>query len=276
MGREANPGRASGVNPSDSSRLSHSMPSASLRIALVGTGRMGQAVEAVAVERGHDVVARFDADHPILDARDASALNGADVCVDFSVPDVALDQIHRYAFWGVDAVVGTTGWTEHLDRVREWVDEGQSGLLWAPNFSLGLALVSRALAGLLPLLDRLDEYDVAVHEAHHTGKLDSPSGTALRLAEELLAGLGRKSRVETETQHGAIDADALHVTSQRVGRVLGEHTVTLDSDVDQILVVHTAKSRRAFALGAVRAAEWVHGRQGLFTLEDMLGDEVGE
>ncbi len=247
-----------------------------LALALVGTGRMGQAVEAVAVERGHTVVARFDAETPLLDARDDSALNGADVVVDFSVPDVALDQIHRYAFWGVDAVVGTTGWTDRLDKVRAWVEEGQSGLLWAPNFSLGLALVSRAIAGLLPLLDRLDEYDVAVHEAHHTGKLDSPSGTALRLAQELLDGLGRKSRFEAETQHGAIDADALHVTSQRVGRVLGEHTVTLDSDVDQIQIVHTAKSRRAFALGAVRAAEWVVGRQGLFTLDDMIEEDTGD
>ena len=243
-----------------------------LSIALAGTGRMGQAVEAVAAERGHRIVARFDAETPVLDARDDSALHGADVVIDFSVPAVALDQIHRYAFWGVDAVVGTTGWTDHLERVTAWVEEGQSGLLWAPNFSLGLALVLRALDGLLPLLDRLDEYDVAVHEAHHTGKLDSPSGTALRLAETLLGGLGRKARLETETQHGAIDPAALHVTSQRVGRVLGEHTVTFDSDVDQIQIVHTAKSRRAFALGAVRAAEWVRGRSGVFTLDDLIDD----
>ena len=243
-----------------------------MNIALVGTGRMGQAVEAVAAERGHDVVARFDAETPLLDARDDAALNGADVCVDFSTPDVALDHIHRYAFWGADAVVGTTGWTDSLEKVRRWVEEGQGALLWAPNFSLGLALVERAIAGLLPLLDRLDEYDAAVHEAHHTGKLDSPSGTALRLAEVLVGGLARKERVEPETQHGPIDPAALHVTSQRVGRVLGEHAVTLDSEVDQIQIVHTAKSRRAFAVGAVRAAEWVRGRQGLFTLDDMIGE----
>lgn len=246
-----------------------------MNIALVGTGRMGQAVEAVAQERGHAVVARFDADAPLLDARDDSVLNGADVVVDFSVPDVALDQIHRYAFWGVDAVVGTTGWTEHLDRVRQWVEEGQGGLLWAPNFSLGVALVVRALRGMLPLLDRLGEYDAAVHEVHHTGKLDSPSGTALRLAEELLAGLERKGRIETETQHGAIDRDALHVTSARLGTVFGEHTVLVDSVVDQIEIVHRAKDRRAFALGAVRAAEWIRGRAGLFTLDDMIEDTVG-
>ena len=247
-----------------------------MRIALVGTGRMGQAVEAVAAERGHAVVARFDAEAPLLDARDDSALEGADVCVDFSVPDVALDHIHRYAFWGADAVVGTTGWTDKLETVRDWVEEGQSGLLWAPNFSLGLALVERALGGVLPLLNRLEDYDVAVHEAHHTGKLDSPSGTALRLAEVLLGGLDRKTRLEVETQHGAIEGGALHVTSQRVGHVLGEHTVTLDSEVDQIRVVHTAKSRRAFAVGAVRAAEWVAGRKGLFTLDDMIDDDIGQ
>ncbi len=236
---------------------------------------MGQAVEAVATERGHEVVARFDSDHPLLDERDDAALNGAEAVVDFSVPEVALDQIHRYAFWGVDAVVGTTGWTEHLDQVRDWVEEGQNGVLWAPNFSLGVALVVRALRGMLPLLDRLDDYDAAVHEVHHTGKLDSPSGTALRLADELLAGLGRKTHTEVETQHGAIDAAALHVTSQRLGHVFGEHTVALDSPVDQIEIVHRAKDRRAFAVGAVRAAEWVRGRQGLFTLDDLIADEVG-
>ena len=247
-----------------------------LSIALVGTGRMGQAVEAVAAERGHAVVARFDETNPLLDARDPAVLHGADVCIDFSVPDVALDQIHQYAFWGVDAVVGTTGWTGQLDKVAEWVDEGQNGLLWAPNFSLGVALVVRALRGLLPLLDRIEDYDAAVHEIHHVHKLDSPSGTALRLAEELLGGLGRKSRIEPETQHGAIDADALHVTSARLGSVFGEHTVTLDSPVDTIEITHRAKDRRAFAVGAVRAAEWVRGRRGLFTLDDMLEAGTGE
>ena len=235
---------------------------------------MGQAVEAVAAERGHVVVARFDHDAPLLDARDDGALNGAEVVVDFSVPDVALDHIHRYAAWGADAVIGTTGWTDHLDKVEAWVEEGGAGMLWAPNFSLGLALVERALTAMLPLLDRLDEFDLSVHEVHHTGKLDSPSGTALRLADVVLDGVARKTHVEAEAQHGAIDPAALRVTSQRVGTVLGEHTVTLDSPVDTIEITHRAKSREAFAVGAVRAAEWVRGRQGLFTLDDML-DAVG-
>ncbi len=233
---------------------------------------MGAAVEAVAGERGHTVVARFDADRPLLDAPSRDALAGADAVIDFSVPAVVLDQIRRYAEWQIPAVVGTTGWTDRLDDVRGWVESGGGTILWSPNFSLGVALVVRALRGMMPLLDRLDDYDAAVHEAHHVHKLDSPSGTALRLAEELLAGLARKTHVQPETQHGAIAPDALHVTSQRVGHVFGEHTVVLDSAVDQIEITHRAKDRRAFAAGAVTAAEWLVGRTGLFTLDDLLDD----
>ena len=244
-----------------------------LKIALVGTGRMGQAVEAVVADGPHEIVARFDAAHPLADVRDPDAdLNGADLAIDFSTPDVALDHLHQYCFWGLDAVVGTTGWTDEIDKVRGWVEEGQNGLLWAPNFSLGVAVLVRAIRGALPLLERLTDYDAYVHEVHHTGKVDSPSGTALMLADELLDGLSRKTRIEPETQHGRIDAEALHVTSARAGHVFGEHTVHFDSAVDALAFRHVAKGRSAFAAGAVRAAEWVHGRTGLYTLDDMLED----
>ncbi len=247
-----------------------------LRLALVGTGRMGRAVEAVVADGPHEIVARFDATHPLADVRDPEAeLSGADLAIDFSTPDVALDHLHQYCFWGLDAVVGTTGWTGDLAKVEGWVEEGQNGILWAPNFSLGVAVLVRAVRGALGLLDRLAAYDPWVHEVHHVGKLDSPSGTALLLADELLGGLGRKTRVETETQHGRIDADALHVTSARAGAVFGEHSVGFDSPVDQLTFRHVAKGREAFAAGAVRAAEWVHGRAGLFTLDDMLSEMEG-
>ncbi|HLT45728.1 MAG TPA: 4-hydroxy-tetrahydrodipicolinate reductase [Rubricoccaceae bacterium] len=248
-----------------------------MNLALVGTGRMGQAVEAVAAEEGHAVVARFDSSNPLLDARGPEALAGAEVVVDFSLPAVVLDHLHRYCFWGVDAVVGTTGWYDDLERVRGWVEEGQNGLLYAPNFSLGVAILVRALRGALPLLDKLPAYDAWVHETHHTGKVDSPSGTARLLGDELVRGLARKERLETETVHGHIAPEALHVTSTRAGAVFGEHTVGFDSAVDQLRFTHVAKDRRAFAYGAVKAAEWVRGRSGLFTLDDLLdgsGDRV--
>ncbi len=244
-----------------------------LKIALVGTGRMGQAVES-AVERGgrHRIVARFDEARPLMGARDPDDLGGADVAIDFSAPDVALDHLHRYAAWGLDAVVGTTGWYDELPKVEAWVEEGRNGVLYAPNFSLGVAALVRALRGALPLLDRLTEYDAFVHEAHHTGKVDSPSGTALLLAEEVVEGLERKTRIEAETQHGRIEPAALHVTSTRAGAIFGEHTVGFDSPHDQLLFRHVAKGRDAFAAGALRAAEWVRGRTGMFTLDDLLED----
>ena len=245
-----------------------------MKLALIGTGRMGQAVEAVAIDESHEIVARFDVTKPLMGAVDPEELNGAEVCIDFSLPDVALDHLHRYSFWGMDAVVGTTGWYDDLPKVREWVDEGQNGVLYAPNFSLGVAILVRALRGALPLLNQLPDYDAWVHEIHHSGKVDSPSGTAKLLANELLDGLDRKERIEAETQHGAIPSEALHVTSTRTGHVFGEHTVGFDSAVDQLLFKHVAKDRRAFAYGAVKAAEWVKGRTGLFTLDDMLEDVV--
>lgn len=233
---------------------------------------MGQAVEALALQRGHDVAARFSTQHPLAAAEDASALRDADVVIDFSLPGLVLGHINQYCRWNQAAVIGTTGWYEGLDQVRAWVAESEAALLYAPNFSLGVALLTRALHGLAPLLERLPEYDVALHEIHHTGKVDSPSGTALLLARVLLDGLSRKTHLASETQHQRIDPQALHVTSSRLGSVFGEHTVYLDSPFDAIALSHQAKNRDGFAFGALKAAEWLPGRQGLFTLDDLLAD----
>jgi 4-hydroxy-tetrahydrodipicolinate reductase len=242
-----------------------------MHVALVGTGQMGSAVGAVARDRGHEIAARFDSDHPFT-AADPSARDGLDVAVDFSLPALALDHIRRYCDWGLPAVIGTTGWYDDLDTVERLVEEAGGSLLYAPNFSVGVAVVRRALEGVLPLLDELGDYDPFVREMHHTHKVDSPSGTAQMLGGLLVEGLERKDHVETETQHQRIDPSAVHVTSTRAGSIYGEHTVGFDGPYDQITVGHRAKSRRGFAAGAVRAAEWLDGRSGLFTLDDMLAD----
>jgi len=242
-----------------------------MKIALVGTGQMGQAVARVAPDRGHEVVTRFDSERPFLEAA-PSALDGVDVAVDFSLPDLAFDHVRQYCEWRQAAVVGTTGWYDNLDAVEGLVDEHEASLLYAPNFSIGVAVVRRALEAVTPLLNELDDYDPFVQEVHHTNKVDSPSGTAQILGEALVEALDRKEYVETETQHQRIDPDAVHVTSTRAGSVFGEHTVTFDGPYDQISVKHRAKNRQGFAAGAVRAAEWLQGRQGLFTLEDVLRD----
>ena len=244
-----------------------------MKLALVGTGQMGQAVAALAPERGHAVVAQFDTKTPLTEAGGPEAFCGADVAIDFSLPEKALAHIERYCRWQQPAVVGTTGWYDDLSQVRAWVRAHKASLLYAPNFSIGVALLVRAVRAVLPLLDDTPEYDAFVHELHHTHKMDSPSGTARMLGEILREGLARKTRLETETQHDRIDAAALHVTSTRAGRTFGEHTVGFDSPFDQIRLTHEAKSRQGFAFGALRAAEWIRGRQGLFTLDDVLADQ---
>lgn len=240
-----------------------------MRLALVGTGQMGTAVGEVAGERGHEVLAHFNSSHP-LPGDDRAALRGAEAIIDFSLPDLAAEHIERYCRWGIPAVIGTTGWYDRLDDVRNWVMESEACVLYAPNFSLGIALLVRSLRAVMPLLEQLPEYDAYVHEVHHVKKVDSPSGTALLIGNVLLEGLSRKNRLETETQHGRIDAGALHVSSSRGGQVIGQHTIALDSAFDEVELIHRAKSRKGFAFGAVKAAEWLPGRTGLFTLEDVV------
>jgi 4-hydroxy-tetrahydrodipicolinate reductase len=246
-----------------------------MKLALVGTGQMGQAVAQVAPERGHEVGPRFNSERPFLETG-PSALDGVDVAVDFSLPSLALDHIRQYCEWQQPAVVGTTGWADERDTVQRWIAEHEASLLYAPNFSVGVAVMRRALSAVLPLLDELEDYDPFVQEVHHTHKMDSPSGTAQMLGDLLVEGLDRKDHVEPETQHQRIDPAAVHVTSTRAGAVFGEHTVTLDGPYDQIAVRHRAKNRRGFAAGAVRAAEWLRGRQGLFTLDDVLRDWLAD
>lgn len=232
---------------------------------------MGQAVASVAADAGHEIGTRFDSNRPFA-AVEKSAVGDVDVAIDFSLPSLALTHIRRYCEWNLPAVVGTTGWYDELDRVEQLVADRDASLLYAPNFSMGIAIVRTALGGMLPLLDQLEDYDPFVQEVHHTKKVDSPSGTAHMLGEQIVEGLERKDHVETEPQHQRIASSAVHVTSTRAGTVYGEHTVGVDGPYDQITVGHRAKNREGFASGAVRAAEWLKGRQGFFSLDDMLND----
>lgn len=241
---------------------------------------MGEAVSKLAAERGHEIAARFDEyidRYPALpdSAERPVALDAADAVIDFTLPDAALKNIERYCRWGIPAVIGTTGWYDRLDEAKALAGKHDGAILYAPNFSIGVALLARAVRSVLPLLNALPEYDMAVHEAHHTGKADSPSGTALMLGDLILDGIDRKRHMAPETQHGRIVPHALHVTSSRLGEVVGKHDISLDSPFDKLTFSHEAKNRRGFAFGAVRAAEWLPGRKGFFTLDDLLDEWLG-
>ncbi|MFW6200119.1 MAG: 4-hydroxy-tetrahydrodipicolinate reductase [Gemmatimonadota bacterium] len=242
-----------------------------LRIALVGYGRMGREVEAVARESGHEIVARIDDGS----ALDAERLAGADVAMEFTGPGAAVSNIRAIASAGVDAVVGTTGWYDRLDEVRTAVDDGRTGLIYAPNFSLGVQLFFRVVRRLGELVDTLDQYDTHVHETHHRHKMDHPSGTARRLAGILVDTVERKRDWVEGPQAPPSDPGRLEVTSSRVGEVPGTHVVEVEGPDDRIELRHEARGRRGFARGALEAASWIRGRPGVHTLDDMLRERFG-
>ncbi len=242
-----------------------------MNLALIGHGKMGKEVERVAHEKGFKIVKIFEVDeNPDATALTREALKSVDVCIDFSSPEAVLSNIEAVADCGKNMVVGTTGWYDRLDYVRKLVKEKKIGFLYGSNFSLGVNIYNQIVMDAAHLLEKYPQYDVAISEVHHKGKADSPSGTALTLGSTILQAIKRKSELVTETQHGVIKPHQLHVTSTRMGTVTGKHTVLFDSEADSIELVHTAKSRSGFAIGAIVAAEWVKGKKGFYTMRDVL------
>ena len=237
-----------------------------MRIAILGYGRMGHEVERQAVQRGHEIAAVFDIDKPLTPKSD---LNGAEVVISFTLADAVTENCKTAAVLGVPLVEGTTGWYDQLEEIITIKD---LTLLYSPNFSIGVYVFSRLTEYLAGLMAALPEYDAYLHEWHHTGKADSPSGTAIRLAEILVDKLPYKQYIETETSHTKIDPESLHVTSTRVGSVPGTHQIGFDSGPDTIEIKHTARSREGLALGAVKAAEWLAGRTGVYSMDDFMNE----
>jgi len=271
-----------------------------MKIAIVGYGKMGQAVERVALERGFRIAAIVD---PAFDVRPtpdgasppppprggelypdvggAGNLGGADVAIEFTQPGTALSNIRALAEKKLPAVIGTTGWSDRLEEARRAVLAADTALFWSSNFSLGVNVFYRVAWYAARLIDAFPEYDVGGFESHHNKKLDSPSGTARTLVEGVLARMTRKDVAVWETPDRRPAPGELLFPSLRLGSVPGQHSLFLDSPADTIEITHTARSREGFASGAVRAAEWLlnggagEGRRGVFTMDDMLGDILG-
>ena len=229
-----------------------------LGLAIIGYGKMGRLIEQFAPEYGFSVRAQFNSqNNPDGAGLTPAVLRGVDVAVEFSTPAAAAENIRRLAAAGVNAAVGTTGWLDQLPAVRQDVTQNGTGLVWAPNFSVGVNLFLQAVSHTAALFAKQHEYDAWGWEIHHAAKKDAPSGTLCKLAEEMsAAGYDRP----------------INLSANRAGAHPGTHEVGFDSAADSVTLRHTARSREGFARGALRAARWVAGKKGLFEFREILGE----
>ena len=231
-----------------------------MKIALLGYGRMGQTIEKIALNRGHDIVLKIDKDDTSYD------ITKADVAIDFSIPNVAFNNISNCLNNNVPVISGTTGWLQDYDKAVALCNEKNGAFIYASNYSLGVNIFFELNKTLAKMMSNLKQYDVSMEEIHHTKKLDAPSGTGISLANDIIAN------------HSNYDAWKLNengkktipIVAKRIEDVPGTHTVTYKSEVDTITIDHVAHNRQGFAFGAVIAAEWIFGKRGVFSMKDVL------
>jgi len=237
-----------------------------MNIALIGYGKMGHAIERIATERGHNIVLRISSSNK--DEMTAPNLQRADVAIEFTRPEVAKENVLKCLDAGVAVVCGTTGWNEEVVKAEMKAAEKGVAFLQASNFSVGVNIFFEVNKLLATLMSEHPEYNVSIEETHHTQKKDAPSGTAITLAEQALENL---KRIQHWTKGESSEPGIMPVISHRIENVPGTHSVKYSSAIDDIEIIHTAHNRDGFAMGAVLAAEFIVGKQGIFTMKDVLG-----
>jgi len=248
-----------------------------MHLAIIGYGRMGKEIADVAIGRGHtfttvDVNAP-DAEHAHIAQE---SVGPCDVCIDFTHPQSVVGNIEQMASLGKHMVIGTTGWYGELDHVRSVVEEHDVGLLWSPNFSIGVNLFFRLVTAAAAIFDNVADYDVMGYEIHHNGKADSPSGTAIKMAQQIVDTMSSKDTPVYEMLNRRPEPNELHFASLRGGSNPGRHTVLFDSPFDTIELTHQNRTRRGLAVGAVLAAEYMSERKGFHSIDDLIDSMVGE
>ena len=237
-----------------------------MKIVIIGYGKMGKAIEEIAIAKGHEIVLKIDA----YNTSDFTKENvqKANVAIEFTGPDTAFENISKCIEWGVPVISGSTGWLDDFEKAKKLCEEKKGCLIYASNFSIGVNLFFEINKKVASLMESYDNYDVSMTETHHTEKKDAPSGTAISLAEQILAQIGRKNKWVNEASREATD---LIIRSERIDPAPGTHTVSYDSPIDSIEITHTAHTRKGFASGAVLAAEFANQKMGIFTMKDVLG-----
>ena len=241
-----------------------------MKLALIGYGKMGHAIEKIAKQRGHEIVCIIDEKN--LSDIDSPEFASADVAIEFTTPESAYGNYLRAFSKGVRVVSGTTGWINRLPDIKRMCDEGRGTLLYSSNFSVGVNVFFALNKYLARLMNHFTQYDVDITEIHHVHKLDHPSGTAITLADGIISNLERKQRWSEDSDA----ADVVKISHERKGEVPGTHIVNYVSDVDKITITHEAFSREGLALGAVVAAEWLMGKNGFHSMDDVMGDFLSD
>jgi len=231
-----------------------------MNIALLGYGKMGKTIEQIAKKRGHQIVLKVDKDDYDYD------ITKADVAIDFSIPNVAFSNISNCINNQIPVISGTTGWLEDYNKAVALCKEKQGAFIYASNFSLGVNIFFELNKTLALMMTNLKQYKVSLEEIHHTQKLDAPSGTAISLANGIIAEHSNYKQWKLEE---SIE-NTINITAKRIDDVPGTHTITYESEVDTITIEHIAHNRQGFALGAIIAAEWIVGKKGVFTMNDVL------
>lgn len=236
-----------------------------MNVAIIGYGKMGKVIEGILLSRGHNIGVIIDVDNQ----QDFTKENfkNIDVAIEFTAPHTAYANIIKCLEFGTPVVCGTTAWLDRYDEVVALCKKNDGTFFYSSNYSIGVSLFFKANAYLAKMMNAFPQYDVTMEEVHHTQKKDAPSGTAITLAEGILEGIERKSQW---VNHTTTEANELEITSIRRSIVPGTHTITWESPVDTIRIEHTAKGRDGFAVGAVAAAEFIVGKKGVYTMDDLL------
>src|SRR5579875_539287 len=238
-----------------------------MKISIIGYGKMGRTIHEVAKEMGIDVSSIIDPTDPNATHSSITkeAMENVDVVIDFSSPKAVLSNVEKVASFKRNIVMGTTGWYENLNYVKEVVQKNDIGFIYSPNFSIGVNIFFNIVERAAELVNNYQWYDAYVYEAHHNQKLDSPSGTAKQLGQIILSKIQRKKKMLFGSIDRKIEPDELHITSVRAGYITGIHIVGFDSEFDNIELKHEAKNRKGFAIGALIAARWIKDKRGFYS-----------
>ena len=237
-----------------------------MKLALIGYGKMGKAIEEIALQRGHDIVLKIDVDNTNEFTKEKLVV--ADAAIEFTGPHSAYENVKKLMQFGTKTVCGSTGWLEKLGEIQQLCKQNNTAFIYASNYSVGVNIFFEVNKRLAALMAAHTDYEVQLTEIHHTEKKDAPSGTAITLAEQILENIPRKTKW---VNHISDNVDELEIISERIDPAAGTHKIKYSSAIDDIEIIHTAHTRKGFALGAVLAAEFIAGKKGIYSMKEVLG-----